>query len=57
MDAKNLVMLDGTLLVDYLKENALVDSKDIPMDEWTLGYETCKSRLAKILIPQIESGD
>ena len=33
MDAKDLVMLDGTPLVDYLKENALVDSKDIPQIE------------------------
>ena len=25
------------------------------MDEWTAGYEACKSRLAKILIPQIKA--
>ena len=52
MNAKDLKMADGSSFIDYLKDNAL--DNNTPMDEWTAGYETCKSRLAKILLPQIE---
>ena len=53
MKIEDLVMCDGKLFIDYLKDNAL--DAGVKMDEWTEGYEACKSRLAKILIPQIKA--
>lgn len=49
--AAELVMADGSLFLDYLKDAA---SRDTPMDEWTAGYEECKRRLLTILGPQLE---
>lgn len=46
-----LVMADGSSFADYLR-NAVPD--DTQMDDWTRGYEACKRRLARILLPQME---
>lgn len=49
---KPLVMADGSPFADYLRNTV---PEDTPMDDWTKGYETCKRRLAAILLPQMEA--
>lgn len=46
-----LLMANGTTtFADYLRN---VVPEDLPMDDWTRGYEECKRRLAAILLPQM----
>lgn len=52
---KDLVMADGSSFIEYLKDNAL--DAGIKMNEWTDGYETCRSQLAKIILPQFDTSD
>lgn len=51
---KPLAMADGSSFADYLR-NAVPEGTS--MDEWTEGYETCKRRLAAILLPQLEKAN